>query len=77
MWVDASTASAADYRPPKDVEFRVALAGQRRRTYTLDRREADDGATGETYRWTRGMSEAIAAAAAERLRRRAEAALGR
>jgi ATP-dependent Clp protease ATP-binding subunit ClpC len=76
VWVDTSTESSADYRPPKDVEFRVALAGRRRRTYTLERREADDAATGQTYRWSgKGMSEAVVAAAAEQLRRRAEAIL--
>jgi hypothetical protein len=77
MWVDASTAPPGEYAPPKDVEFRVALAGRRRRTYTLDRREADDAENGESYRWTgRGMSEAIRAAANEHLRRRAEGMLG-
>jgi hypothetical protein len=58
------------------VEFRVALAGQRRRTYTFDRKEADDAATHQTYRWTgKTLRDALSAAMAENLRRRAEAGL--
>jgi hypothetical protein len=75
--VEASAVAAVDYRPPKDVEFRVALAGQRRRTYTLDRQEASDGATGKVYRWPpRGMWQAVRAAAEGQLRVRAEGAVG-
>jgi ATP-dependent Clp protease ATP-binding subunit ClpC len=76
IWVDASVQPADEYRPPKDVEFRVALAGQRRRTYTLDRKEADDAATAQTYRWTgKAMYDAIVAATAANLYRCAEAIL--
>jgi ATP-dependent Clp protease ATP-binding subunit ClpA len=75
--VETSALGAAEYRPPKDVEFRVALVGQRRRTYTLDRQEANDGATGRVYRWPpRGMWQGLVMAMEEHLRRRAEGILG-
>jgi ATP-dependent Clp protease ATP-binding subunit ClpC len=74
--VDASAAAGAVYEPPKDFEFRVALAGQRRRTYRLERREAEDVATNRVFRWTgRDFSEAVAGATEEYLRRRADAML--
>jgi ATP-dependent Clp protease ATP-binding subunit ClpA len=75
--VDTSPLAVADYRPPKDVEFRVALvAGQRRRTYTLDRQEATDPVTGQTYRWpAREVWQVVVAAADGCLKRRAEAIL--
>jgi hypothetical protein len=74
--VDASTAAGAVYEPPRDLEFRVALAGQRRRTYRLERREADDAATNRVWRWTgREFSEAVAGASEEHLRRRADGML--
>ncbi|HEY7119191.1 MAG TPA: AAA family ATPase [Tepidisphaeraceae bacterium] len=73
IWADASPKAPADYAPPENVEFRVALAGQRRRTYTLDRQEAADPPTRQTYRWTsRTLADPIAAATTEHLRRRAE-----
>jgi len=53
-----------------------ALAGQRRRTYRLERREAEDAATNRVWRWTgREFSEAVAGASEEHLRRRAEGML--
>ncbi len=74
--VDASPLSASSYRPPKDVEFRIGLAGQRRRTYTLERGEADDPLSGKAYRWPgRAMEQALSAAVEDHLRRRIEAIL--
>jgi ATP-dependent Clp protease ATP-binding subunit ClpC len=76
LLVDASPDSSAQYRPPKDVEFRIALAGQRRRTYILNRGEADDPITAKSYRWTgRAMSDALAAAIEDHLDRRTRAIL--
>jgi ATP-dependent Clp protease ATP-binding subunit ClpA len=76
LLVDTSTDSSANYRPPKDVEFRVALAGQRRRTYVIDRGEIDDPVAAKSYRWTgRAMSDALAAAIGDHLTRRTEATL--
>jgi ATP-dependent Clp protease ATP-binding subunit ClpA len=49
LLVDTSSQASANSRPPKDVEFRIALAGQRRRTYNLDRGEAFDPLATETY----------------------------
>jgi ATP-dependent Clp protease ATP-binding subunit ClpC len=71
--VDAMPVALADYRPPKDVEFRIALAGQRRRTYTRERQEIEDSVTGKSYRWTgREFSGALGYAMEENLRRRVE-----
>jgi ATP-dependent Clp protease ATP-binding subunit ClpA len=76
LLVDASPNASTNYHPPKDVEFRVALAGQRRRTYILDRNEADDPVTAKTYRWSgRALADALAAAIEERLSRRTQAIL--
>ena len=74
--VDAWPLAPADYRAPKDVEFRIALAGQRRRTYTRQRQEIDDTATNKTYRWTgHSFTSALSPAIDEHLRRRTEAIL--
>jgi len=66
--IDTSSQDTNAYRPPKDVEFRIALAGQRRRTYALDRNEATDPVTGKTYRFApRALHQAISAASEEHL----------
>jgi hypothetical protein len=71
--VDTSALAPAEYRPPKDVEFRVALAGQRRRTYTLDRLEAQDAVANKAYRWPpRAMWRAVAQAMDDHLRERTQ-----
>ena len=72
--VDTSTQPATAYQPPKDVEFRVALTGQRRRTYTLNRGEAEDAVTGKTYRWSsRSIQPALTQAIEDRLWSRIDA----
>jgi DNA polymerase III delta prime subunit len=74
--VDASSQVLSGYRPPKDVEFRIALAGQRRRTYYLDRGEAADTVTNATYHFApRALHEAIQAAMEDQLGRQLEGLL--
>jgi ATP-dependent Clp protease ATP-binding subunit ClpA len=74
--VDAWPRSAAEYRPPKDVEFRIALAGQRRRTYTMERQEVEDRVMNKTYRWTgKWFSGSLLEAIEENLRKRVEGML--
>lgn len=76
LLVDASPDASVNYHPPKDVEFRVALAGQRRRTYILTRNEADDPVTAKTYQWSgRDLFEALASAIEDHLNRRTQAIL--
>lgn len=50
LLVDAAARTAAEYRPPRDVEFRVALVGQRRRTYVRGTGTATDQHMG-ACRW--------------------------
>lgn len=50
LLVDTTARLGGDYRPPRDVEFRVALVGQRRRTYVRNTGAVTD-AHGGTYRY--------------------------
>jgi len=76
MLVDVWPLAAAEYRPPKDVEFRIALAGQRRRTYTIERQEVEDRMMNKTYRWTgRSFAGAMLAAIEDYLVKRVEGIL--
>jgi ATP-dependent Clp protease ATP-binding subunit ClpA len=70
LWVDASPVSVQNYQPPKNVEFRFAAVGQRRRTYHMSREEIEDEATKRTFRREGTLAEAIGAAVEANLRRR-------
>jgi hypothetical protein len=76
LLIDTSAQPSGNYRPPKDVEFRIALAGQRRRTYNLDRGEAFDPLATETYHFPpRALHAAIHAATEAQLKRQLDALL--
>jgi ATP-dependent Clp protease ATP-binding subunit ClpA len=69
--VDTAAGPPERYRPPKNVEFRSAIVGQRRRTYVAKQQTIHDVTVGREYRWTaRGFEEALAAAMAEAVRAR-------
>jgi hypothetical protein len=69
--VDTAAGPPDRYKPPKDVEFRSAIVGRRRRTYVQKQQTIQDATLGKEYRWlTRGFEEALAAAIEEALRMR-------
>jgi ATP-dependent Clp protease ATP-binding subunit ClpA len=74
--VDTSLVPPGEYKPPKDVEFRSAIVGQRRRTYILKQQNIQDVSLGCGYRWlTQPFEMALAEAIDEGLRRRTRAIL--
>jgi hypothetical protein len=75
--VETSVLPPGEYAPPKDVEFRSAAAGQRRRTYVGKQQRIEDRGLSKEYRWlSRPFEEALLAAMGEGLRVRTGKLLG-
>jgi hypothetical protein len=74
--VEASVLPLGEYAPPKDVEFRSATVGQRRRTYLGKQQRIEDRGLRREYRWlSRPFEEALGAAMEEGLMGRTGALL--